>query len=106
MEFRNHPIMFRNGVKIWPPNWRHTSYGAGLVDVSGEVGTLLEVFLSKLLPDQIYLVINTGDGNTYIGGLKFEKAPMAKTIFNFLQSCTGKPIAAIAALDLAEIFGE
>ena len=106
MEFRNHPIMFRNGVKIWPPNWRHTSYGAGLVDVSGEVGTLLEVFLSKLLPDQIYLVINTGDGNTYIGGLKFEKPAMAKTIFNFLQSCAGKPIAAIAALDLPENFSE
>ena len=104
MELRNHPVMFRNGVNMWPPNWRNTSHGAG--DVSGEVGTLLEVFLSRLLPDQIYLVINTGDGNTYIGGLKFEKAAMAKTIFNFLQSCTGKPIAAIAALDLPENFGE
>ena len=68
----NHPIMFCDGVKIWPPKWLQT-YGPGRNFTAGEIGTLEAVFLSQVLIAKVYLLMHTTEGNTYIGALLFEK---------------------------------
>src|SRR5262249_8523584 len=102
MELRNHPVMFCDGVKVWPPKWLHT-YGPGVLLVSGEVGMLDAVFLSHVSINKVALLINEGE-HAYLGILMFEKADSAKAVFNFLRSCINKPLAAIGALDLPESF--
>ena len=66
MEFRHHPVMFCDGVKVWPPKWLQT-YGPDTASVSGEVRTLEAVFLSQVMINKIHLLIHTQEGNVYIG---------------------------------------
>ena len=104
MELRNHPVMFCDGVKVWPPKWLQT-HGPGRTTVSGEVGVLEAVFLSQIVINKVYVLIHTEEENTYIGSLMFEKADSAKAVFDFLYTQINKPLTAIGALDLPESFG-
>jgi hypothetical protein len=105
MEFRNHPILVCDGVMTWPPTWTRT-HGPGRKSfVSGELGVLEAVFLSKVLIDKVYLVIHTEEDNTYIGTLTFEKANSAKAVFEFLYGQRGKPLTAIGSIDVPANFG-
>jgi hypothetical protein len=105
MELRNHPVIFCDGVRQWPPKWLQT-YGPGTVPVWGEVGVLEAVFLSQIVINKVYLVIHTNANNAYIGTLMFESAGSAKGVFDFLYAQINKPLTAIGALDLPESFGE
>ena len=105
MEFRNHPTLVCDGVMTWPPAWTRT-YGPGRKSfLSGEVGVLEAVFLSKVLIDKVYLVIHTEEDNTYIGTLTFEKVNSAKAVFEFLYGQRGKPLTAIGSIDVPANFG-
>jgi hypothetical protein len=100
MELRNHPFMFCDGVRRWPPTWLQT-FGPTARSVTGEVGILDAVFLSKIIPpDKVYLVIKTEGGNGYLGILTFENASAAKIIFDLLYKNVRLPITAIGALDI------
>jgi hypothetical protein len=69
--------------------------------VTGEIGILDAVFLSKIIPpDKVYLVIKPEGGNGYLGILTFEKASAAKIVFDLLYKNVTSPISAIAALDI------
>jgi hypothetical protein len=103
MELRNHSVMFCDGIKTWPPRWLQT-YGNGTASVTGEIGILSEVFLSQVLPEKIYLVMNTAEGNSYLGSLIFEKRGAAKTVFDLLRCCINQPLTAVGGLDLPEDF--
>jgi len=103
MELRNHPVMVCDGVRTWPPKWLHT-YGQRNASVTGEVGLLTAVFLSRVTINRVLLIIHTDEGNVYIGALMFEKADSARAVFDFLYSQRHKPLAAIGALDLPENF--
>src|SRR5215470_16125694 len=104
MELRNHPVMVCDGVRTWPPKWLQT-YGPRNASVSGEVGVLTSVFLSRATINRVLLVTHTDEGNVYIGALMFEKADSAKAVFDFLYSQVPSPLTAIGALDLPENFG-
>ena len=100
MELRNHPLMFCDGIRTWPPKWLQ-AFGPTARSVTGEVGILDAVFLSKIIPpDKVYLVIKTEGGNGYLGVLTFEKVSAAKIVFELLYKNMRSPISAIAALDI------
>ena len=105
MELRHHPVMFCDGVKVWPPKWLQT-YGPGSISVSGEIGVLESVFLSQVIVNKFYLLMQTAEGNAYIGTLMFEKADSAKAVFDFLQSCINLSLTSIGALELPDVFGK
>ena len=72
MELRNHPFMFCDGVRMWPPMWLFTSGPADSISrsVRGEGGVLAVVLLSGVIPPiTVYLVIDTPDGSSYLGKL-------------------------------------
>ena len=100
MELRNHPVMFCDGVRTWPPKWSQM-YGQTNRSVSGEVGVLSAVFLSSVIPpDKVSLVITTQKGNCYLGSVFFENPKNAKKIFDVFIAHIKKPIRTIGAIDL------
>ena len=101
MQFRNHRILVCDGVMTWPPKWVQ-SYGPGNNFVSGEVGVLDAVFLSKVFMNKVCLLIHTEEGNAYIGSISFENADSAKTVFEFLYDRIGNPIQSIGSMDLSD----
>ena len=72
MQFRNHRILVCDGVMTWPPKWVQ-SYGPGNNFVSGEVGVLDAVFLSKVFMNKVCLLIHTEEGNAYISSISFRE---------------------------------
>ena len=100
MELRNHPVMFCDGVRTWPPKWSQM-YGPATRPVAGEIGILSAVFLSSVIPpDKVRLVITTERGNCYIGSVLFENSNAARKIFDVLITHIRKPIRTIGAIDL------
>ena len=97
MELRNHPVMFCDGVKVWPPKWLQTD-GPGMVSVSGEVGVLEAVFLSEMQINKVYMLMRTEERNRYLGIIHFETAVSAKAVFKFLQNQLHKSIRTIGSL--------
>ena len=106
MELRNHPVMYCDGVRMWPPKWLQT-YGPGNRSVAGEIGKLDALYLSRIIPpDKVYLVIMTDEGCCYLGSLMFEKVASAMAVFHFLQDQIGKPLTVIGSINLPSGFGE
>ena len=86
----------------WPPSWVLT-YGPGPNRfVSGEIGVLESVFLSKVLVHKVHLLIHTEEGNIYIGNIIFENADSAKAVFEFLYGHRGNRLAAIGSIDVPD----
>ena len=104
MELRKHPILVCDGVMTWPPKWLQT-YGSRNGSVSGEIGTLEAVYLSETTVDKVYLSISMEGDNFYIGTLLFETKTPAKAFFDLLRCQIGRPLKAIASLDIPESFG-
>jgi hypothetical protein len=98
MEFRSHSMLICDGIMTWPPNWALTFGPGPRKFVSGEIGILEAVFISKVLINKVYLLTQTEEGNTYIGILPFENASSAKAVFDFLYEQRGKPLATIGSL--------
>ena len=98
MQLRYHPIMFCDGVRVWPPKWLQT-HGRRMVWVSGEVGVLEAVFLSEVQINKVYLQISTEQGNGYLGILPFETAERAKAVFNFLFIHIHDTLETIGSMD-------
>jgi hypothetical protein len=69
--------------------------------VTGEVGKLDQVFITSVVPpDKVYLAISTDEDNCYLGTLIFEKASIAKAIFDIFNTHLNKRISEIAAIDI------
>src|SRR5262245_48264963 len=106
MELRNHPVMFCDGVRTWPPKWSQT-YGVGVRSIAGEVGRLEAVFLSRVIPpNRVYLATSTDEDRNYIGFLLFESVASARAVFDFLYKHIGKPLTVLGSMDLPADFGK
>lgn len=101
---RDHPLMRYHGVPSWPPKWAKT--GGGRYEVapntlSGEIGILDRVVLSKVDPfTRCYLLIDFSD-DEYIGTLLLEDPGFCRQMFHLLQQHLGEPIEKIGRLDLS-----
>ena len=95
--------MFCGGVKMWPPKWLFTTGLAGSTSqsVTGEVGVLDAVFLSRVMPPvKVYLVITTDDGNSYLGSLTFERSSIARVMYDFFLTQINRRVSAIGSVDI------
>ena len=103
MELRKHPFLFCDGVRTWPPKWLFTTGPAGSTSrtVTGEVGVLDAVYLSRVVPPvKVYLVIVTDDGNSYLGNLMFEKSNIAEVMYDFLLTQINRRVSEIGSIDI------
>jgi hypothetical protein len=103
MELRNHPFMFCDGVRMWPPTWLFTSGPADSISrfVRGEGGVLAAVLLSGVIPPiTVYLVIDTPDGSSYLGKLIFEQSSIAKVMYDFFLTQINRRVREIGSIDI------
>jgi len=87
---------------MWPPKWLYTTGLAGSIShsVTGEVGVLDAVYLSRVLPPtKVYLVIITDDGNCYLGNVMFERSNIAKVMYDFLLEINRR-VSEIGSIDI------
>jgi len=100
MQLRSHLMMSYKGRPSWPPRWSWMS-GADKTELAaGEVGTLEQAQLSRILGDTLYLTISTPGGNRFTGQLKLDNEPFASRIFSLLHSRIGHTIKDIAETDI------
>ena len=100
MLLRDHPLMFRRGVRNWPPVWTWIN-GQEDKRPRGEIGTLKAATLTKLNPANCcYLYINH-ERAEYVGCLLFDDHAFCSQVVKLLDGCRNRPIADIGSLDLS-----
>jgi hypothetical protein len=97
MEFRAHPALICDGTRTWPPKWQRV-YGPSARSASGEIGTLESVYLSQVIPNQVYVLAVDGE-DVFLGKIFCERADIAQAICRFLQPQIGRFLTAIAATE-------
>jgi hypothetical protein len=100
MLLRDHPFFRYYGVPSWPPVW---TWSGGLENnrPKGEVGILIKVELSNILPaDRCFLYIDH-EGSFYIGCLLFSDSKFCCQVASLLLNYCNRPIAEIGSLDLS-----
>jgi hypothetical protein len=99
VQLREHPSIFRDGQPGWPPQWTKIE---GLGDkLTGEIGTLSSVTLSRLdPPTACYLLIDIG-ATSYMGTILSDDPEFCRKLCNFLNGHIGKSVKEIGDLDLA-----
>ena len=101
MELRNHPMMRYCGVSNWPPIWTWRGGGENTQPrPRGEVGTLRDVFLSKIQPNlRIFLIMDHED-QEYIGCLLFNDKTVCGQIYDLLKDQCGRSLEEIGNLNI------
>jgi hypothetical protein len=99
MQLRYHPLMSRYGTRNWPPMWITTRNDPN-DKPTGEVGTLSEVLMNRLLNDKLFLVIEH-EAQRYMGALTFDDPAFCGEIYRLLQGKVGLSIREIGDLDLS-----
>jgi hypothetical protein len=92
-------MMVYKGRPSWPPHWVWID-GVVKNEVEGEVGTLENVQLSRVVKNTIYLTISTPDGNRYVGSLNLANEHFADTVFQLLRNHLGRSVQSIAEIDI------
>jgi hypothetical protein len=92
--------MCRAGKPGWPPQWTKIE-GLGDNKLTGEIGKLNSVSLSRLEPPTAcYLLIEVG-ASSYMGAIMCDDDDdLCRKIYDLLQNHIGKPIKEIGDLDL------
>ena len=95
-------MMLRNCalLKSWPPIWSRTE-GTGESQLSGEIGTLNSVSISRVEPFTTCYLMMDLDGTSYIGTLYFDNPSICRQVFDLLQRRDGLSIQQIGDLALA-----
>ena len=102
MRFRDHPVLERrSGIILWPPQWSNV-YQAKEHWPHGEIGTLEDVWMHKLLDRCVFLHMKD-DVFLYIGALYLDDRDAAMMIYHFLKSVVGRSIAEIGYLDISHL---
>jgi hypothetical protein len=99
MKLRDHPLMIRkSGVMSWPPEWKPV--GPIGRSVRGELGTLDDVSMNKLIPNKVFLAMEHL-AERYITVLAFDDEPFANQLYGLLLDNIGRSIKDIGDLDLS-----
>ena len=100
VQLRDHPIMTRkSGVRTWPPIWTTTRLNAN-DKPTGEIGTLQQVLINRLMDNKIFLFIDC-HGSRYMGFIQFDDPQFCSQIYTILQANVGRSIKEIGDLDLS-----
>jgi hypothetical protein len=99
MKLRDHPLMIRkSGVMSWPPEWTPVGRVGG--SIRGELGTLDDVSMNKLIPNKVFLAMEHL-AERYITVLAFDDDPFANQLYRLLLNNIGRSIKDIGDLDLS-----
>ena len=100
MKFRDLPILERKSEMIqWPPEWS-SAYQPKERWPRGEIGTLEDAWMHKLLDQCVFLHIRH-DGLAYTGSMYFDNVDSCMMVFSILKSVMGRSIAEIGDLDIS-----
>ena len=99
MDLRAHPRMTYHGLPNWPPAWMWID-GNVNKNPTGEVGTLVEVQVSKHQANRCFLVIEYEDSQ-YMGCLHFDDPSFRRRVCNLLGKYCGHSMQEIGSLDLS-----
>ncbi|HEY3303258.1 MAG TPA: hypothetical protein VGL70_06950 [Candidatus Binatia bacterium] len=100
MELRNHPLMSYRSGSNWPPAWTWISGQKKNLNLSGEVGTLVEVTPSKLDPHGKCFLTIEHEGTSYVGCLLFDDGPFCQQVSKLLQRYVRYTLEYIGGIDL------
>ncbi|MGH7768532.1 MAG: hypothetical protein ACREQP_13845 [Candidatus Binatia bacterium] len=100
MELRIHPLMSYRGGSNWPPAWTWISGQKRNLNLSGEVGTLVEVTPSKLDPHGKCFLTIEYEGTSYVGCLLFDDGPFCQQVSGLLQRYVRYPLEYIGGIDI------
>jgi hypothetical protein len=102
MRFRDHPVLERrSGMILWPPQWSNV-YQAKEHWPHGEIGTLEDVWMHRLLDRCVFLYVRH-DVFGYTGSLSFDDPGSCMMVYKFLKSVVGRSIAEIGDLDVSHL---
>jgi len=89
----------KSGYCNWPPVW--TTPDSDRDDKpQGEVGTLEDVVMSKMIDNKIFLFL-LYRGNRYMGVVAFDDASFCNTLYEILKLNRGRTLKEIGDLDLS-----
>jgi len=92
-------MSYRSG-RNWPPAWTWVSGKKKNLDLSGEVGTLVDVAPSKLDPHGKCFLTIEHEGTSYVGCLLFDDGAFCQQVSRLLQRHIGYPLEYIGGIDL------
>ena len=95
MKLRHYPFA------QWPPPWTRID-GTGNTDISGEIGTLRSVSLSRVEPITTCYLLVDFQGSAYMGKLLVKDATVCRHMLEFLQQHSGYSIQQIGNLDMPD----
>jgi hypothetical protein len=95
MKFREHPLL----ANKWPPSWIWVG-GQANKKPAGEVGTLVRVMLSQLVPAKMLFLFIDFEESEYVGSLSSVDADSCRKIYSFLQHSVGSSLALIGSMDI------
>jgi hypothetical protein len=99
VKLRDHRLMIRkSGVISWPPEWKLVGRDGG--SVRGELGTLDDVSMNKLIPNKVFLAMEHLS-ERYVTVLAFDDGPFANQLYGLLLDNIGRSIKEIGDLDLS-----
>jgi hypothetical protein len=85
----------------WPPTWTRID-GTGSTDLTGEIGTLRSVSLSRVEPITTCYILVDFQGSAYMGKLLVQDATVCRRMLEFLQQHCGYSIQQIGNLDMPD----
>jgi hypothetical protein len=99
-KLRDHPLMIRaSGFPNWPPKWTTTHRDRDDKPI-GEVGTLENVMMSRLIDNKIFMFMQC-EGLRYMGFMSFDDVSFCSQIYTLLKANIGRSIKEIGDLDLS-----
>ena len=100
MKLRDHPAMVRkSGYCSWPPRWTTPNPDRD-EKPTGEVGTLEDVAMSKLIDNKLFLFM-LYRGYRYMGVMAFDDLTFCQMLHDILKLNRGLPIKQVGDLDLS-----
>ena len=102
MRFRDHPVLERrSGMILWPPQWSNV-YQAKEHWPHGEIGTLEDVWMHKLLDKYVFIHVRH-DVFGYTGSMSFDDPGSCMMVYKFLKSVVGHSTVEIGDSDVAHL---
>ena len=101
MKLRDHPVMRCMGRASWPPSRWRSMGGNQNVFLSGEIGTLKEVWVNQEpeILAKLYVLMEF-DKRLYMGIAMIGDATFARQIYELLREHLDEPIASVGDLDV------
>ena len=94
----------KSGVLSWPPEWTPVGRvgGSGEGNVRGELGTLYDATMNKLIPNKVFLAMDHR-AHRYITVLAFDDEPFANQLYGLLLDNIVRSIKEIGDLNLSHL---